>query len=81
MSTVKITRNGSDVAVLFPCSTVVNQNTSSKGGGPIQFWKGTDAEYRDLVRYNNDSTHVLYHKLTELNNNNTVFFIEEEDRS
>lgn len=54
---------------IFPMTVVYNQN----GGGTIQFWKGTDTEYKNLVT--NEA------KLTELINNNTVFFIEEEDRS
>lgn len=54
----------------IPVSVVYNQN----GGGTIQFWKGTDTEYRDLVE--NHGT-----ELTKLINNNTVFFIEEEDRT
>lgn len=51
----------------IPVSVVYNQN----GGGTIQFWKGTDTEYRNLT----DA------KLEELISNNTVFFIEEEDRT
>lgn len=51
-------------------TVVYNQN----GGGTIQFWKGTDTEYRNLVE-NNSS------KLNELIAANTVFFIEEEDRT
>ena len=55
---------------VIPMTVVYNQN----GGGTIQFWKGTDTEYRNLVE-NNSS------KLNELIAANTVFFIEEEDRT
>ena len=53
-----------------PVSVVYNQN----GGGTIQFWKGTDTEYKNLAK-NNEA------KLNELISQNTVFFIEEEDRT
>ena len=54
----------------IPVSIVYNQN----GGGTIQFWKGTDTEYKNLAK-NNEA------KLNELISQNTVFFIEEEDRT
>lgn len=47
----------------IPVSVVYNQN----GGGTIQFWKGTPAQYKSLTSA----------ELTELNNNNTIFFLEE----
>lgn len=47
----------------IPVSVVYNQN----GGGTIQFWKGTPTQYKSLTSA----------ELTELNNNNTIFFLEE----
>lgn len=47
----------------IPVSVVYNQN----GGGTIQFWKGTPAQYKNLTSA----------ELAELNNNNTIFFLEE----
>lgn len=65
MASRVIIQNSNGQAI--PISVVYNQN----GGGTIQFWKGTDTEYRNLT----DA------KLEELISNNTVFFIEEEDRT
>lgn len=55
-----IIQKGTDT---IPVSVVYNQN----GGGTIQFWKGTPAQYKSLTSA----------ELTELNNNNTIFFLEE----
>lgn len=54
-----IQKNGQEI----PVSVVYNQN----GGGTIQFWKGTPAQYKSLTS----------EQITELNNNNTIFFLEE----
>ena len=52
-------KNGNSI----PVTVVYNQN----GGGTIQFWKGTVAEYQALTSA----------QLSDLNNDNTVFFIQE----